>query len=93
MFELTREVHADERETTEYEKGVGSHVKAYNGPPNRPIPDDAKNVPRDQIAEHLNGLEVARIRSEIERAVDLGMPDALNEGPAAENIRREVQYL
>ena len=25
--------------------------------------------------------------------VDLGMPDALKEGPAAENIRREVQYL
>jgi predicted nucleotidyltransferase len=26
-------------------------------------------------------------------SVDLGMPDALKEGPAAENIRREVEYL
>ena len=26
-------------------------------------------------------------------SVDLGMPDALNEGPAADNIRREVEYL
>lgn len=25
--------------------------------------------------------------------VDLGMPDALNEGPAADNTRWEVQYL
>ena len=25
--------------------------------------------------------------------VNLGMPDALKEGPAAENIRREAQYL
>lgn len=27
------------------------------------------------------------------RDVDLGMPTALKEGPAADNIRREVQYL
>ena len=27
------------------------------------------------------------------RDVDLGMPAALKEGPAAENIRRETQYL
>jgi predicted nucleotidyltransferase len=27
------------------------------------------------------------------RKVDLGMPNALKEGPAADNIRREVQYL
>jgi len=26
-------------------------------------------------------------------SIDLGMPDALNEGPAANNIRREVEYL
>jgi len=26
-------------------------------------------------------------------SVDLGMPDALKEGPAADNIRREVEYL
>lgn len=26
-------------------------------------------------------------------SVDLGMPDALTEGPAADNIRREVEYL
>jgi predicted nucleotidyltransferase len=26
-------------------------------------------------------------------SVDLGMPDALKEGPAADNIRREVDYL
>lgn len=29
----------------------------------------------------------------LERDVDLGMPTALKEGPAADNIRREVQYL
>lgn len=27
------------------------------------------------------------------REVDLGMPTALKEGPAADNIRRDVQYL
>jgi len=27
------------------------------------------------------------------RDVDLGMPSALKEGPAADNIRREVEYL
>jgi predicted nucleotidyltransferase len=27
------------------------------------------------------------------RTVDLGMPAALKEGPAGDNIRREVQYL
>ena len=27
------------------------------------------------------------------RDVDLGMPTALKEGPAADNIRREVEYL
>ena len=27
------------------------------------------------------------------REVDLGMPTALKEGPAANNIRRDVQYL
>jgi predicted nucleotidyltransferase len=26
-------------------------------------------------------------------SVDLGMPDALRKGPAADNIRREVEYL
>ena len=26
-------------------------------------------------------------------SIDLGMPDALKEGPAANNIRREVEYL
>jgi hypothetical protein len=26
-------------------------------------------------------------------SVDLGMPGALNDGPAADNIRREVEYL
>jgi len=26
-------------------------------------------------------------------SVDLGVPDALKEGPAADNIRREVEYL
>jgi predicted nucleotidyltransferase len=26
-------------------------------------------------------------------SVDLGMPDALKDGPAADNIRREVEYL
>ena len=26
-------------------------------------------------------------------SVDLGMPDALKAGPAADNIRREVEYL
>lgn len=26
-------------------------------------------------------------------SVDLGMPDALREGPAADNIRREVEYV
>ena len=26
-------------------------------------------------------------------SVDLGMPDALKEGPSADNIRREVKYL
>jgi predicted nucleotidyltransferase len=29
----------------------------------------------------------------LQRDVDLGMPMALKEGPAANNIRREVQYL
>jgi len=29
----------------------------------------------------------------LDRDVDLGMPSALKEGPAADNIRREVQYL
>jgi len=29
----------------------------------------------------------------LDRAVDLGMPSALKEGPAADNIRREVEYL
>jgi hypothetical protein len=26
-------------------------------------------------------------------SVDLGMPDALKDGPAADNLRREVEYL
>ncbi len=29
----------------------------------------------------------------LDRDVDLGMPTALKEGPAADNIRREVEYL
>jgi predicted nucleotidyltransferase len=29
----------------------------------------------------------------LERDVDLGMPSALKEGPAADNIRSEVEYL
>lgn len=29
----------------------------------------------------------------LERDVDLGMPGALKEGPAADNLRREVEYL
>lgn len=29
----------------------------------------------------------------LDLSVDLGMPGALNEGPAADNIRREVEYL
>ena len=29
----------------------------------------------------------------LERDVDLGMPSALKEGPAADNIRNEVEYL
>lgn len=29
----------------------------------------------------------------LERDVDLGMPTALKEGPAADNIRNEVEYL
>jgi hypothetical protein len=29
----------------------------------------------------------------LDRDVDLGMPTALKEGPAAENIRAEVEYL
>ena len=29
----------------------------------------------------------------LQRDVDLGMPTALKEGPAAGNIRREVEYL
>jgi len=29
----------------------------------------------------------------LDREVDLGMPTALKEGPAADNIRREVEYL
>lgn len=29
----------------------------------------------------------------LELSVDLGMPDALKEGPAADNPRREVEYL
>ena len=29
----------------------------------------------------------------LDRKVDLGMPSALKDGPAADNIRREVQYL
>ena len=33
------------------------------------------------------------LEEKLGRDVDLGMPDALKEGPAAENIRREVQYL
>lgn len=42
-------------------------------------------------------LEFVNLKRHLEdvlgREVDLGMPDALKEGPAADNIRREVQYL
>ena len=29
----------------------------------------------------------------LDLSIDLGMPDALKEGPAADNIQREVEYL
>lgn len=42
-------------------------------------------------------LEFVNLKRHLEevlkRDVDLGMPTALKEGPAANNIRREVQYL
>jgi len=38
-----------------------------------------------RLKRHLEDL--------LERDVDLGMPTALKEGPAADNIRREVEYL
>lgn len=41
--------------------------------------------------------EFVRLKRRLEdllgRDVDLGMPTALKEGPAADNIRREVEYL
>ncbi len=41
--------------------------------------------------------EFIRLRRHLEevldREVDLGMPTALKEGPAADNIRNEVEYL
>jgi hypothetical protein len=42
----------------------------------------------------LEFVNLKRYLSEkLGREVDLGMPDALKDGPAADNIRREVQYL
>jgi predicted nucleotidyltransferase len=42
----------------------------------------------------LEFVNLKRYLSEkLGRDVDLGMLDALKEGPAADNIRREVQYL
>ena len=42
-------------------------------------------------------LEFVNLKRHLEtvlgREVDLGMPAALEEGPAADNIRREVEYL
>ena len=42
-------------------------------------------------------LEFVNLKRHLEdvlgREVDLGMPTALKEGPAADNIRRDVQYL
>jgi hypothetical protein len=42
-------------------------------------------------------LEFVNLKRHLEetlgREVDLGMPTALKEGPAADNIRREVEYL
>lgn len=42
-------------------------------------------------------IEFIRLERYLEDAlgvsVDLGTPDGLKEGPAAENIRREVEYL
>jgi hypothetical protein len=42
-------------------------------------------------------LEFVNLKRHLEevlgREVDLGMPGALKEGPAADNIRREVRYL
>ncbi|MFB6264222.1 MAG: nucleotidyltransferase family protein [Bradymonadaceae bacterium] len=42
-------------------------------------------------------LEIARLERHLEDKlgleVDIGMPSALGDGPAADNIRREVQYL
>lgn len=40
----------------------------------------------------LVGLK-QHLEDELGLSVDLGMPSALNDGPAAENIRREVVYL
>ena len=33
------------------------------------------------------------LEDQLELSIDLGMPDALKKGPAADNIRREVEYL
>jgi predicted nucleotidyltransferase len=33
------------------------------------------------------------LEDRLDLSVDLGMPSALKDGPAAENIRREVEYL
>lgn len=42
-------------------------------------------------------LEFVNLKRHLEdvlgREVDLGMPTALKKGPAADNIRREVEYL
>ena len=42
-------------------------------------------------------LEFVNLKRHLEtvlgREVDLGMPSALKKGPAADNIRREVEYL
>ena len=42
-------------------------------------------------------LEFVNLKRHLEdvlrREVDLGMPSALQEGPAADNIHRDVQYL
>jgi predicted nucleotidyltransferase len=33
------------------------------------------------------------LEDKLELSIDLGMPSALKDGPAADNIRREVEYL
>ena len=57
---------------------------------------DRKSAPNRADYQHiigpLPGLK-HYLEDPLDLSIDLGMPDALKEGPAADNIQREVEYL